>query len=75
MSDLELEVSEDVGYSRSLQRVSGVHAKGGKPFDYTVRVTDVYRKIGGKWLIMQERLSLSIDRNTFAPMLHAKLAP
>ncbi len=75
MSDLEVEVSGDVGYSRSLQRVSGVHAKDGKPFDYTVRVTDVYRKIAGEWLIVQEHISLPIDRNTFAPMLHAKLAP
>ncbi|MFY9665865.1 MAG: nuclear transport factor 2 family protein [Candidatus Cybelea sp.] len=75
MSDLEVEVSGDVGYSRSLQRVSGVHAKDGKPFDYTVRVTDVYRKIAGEWLIVQEHISLPIDRNTFAPMLHANLAP
>ncbi len=70
MSDLDVEVSGDVGYSRSLQRVSGVRAKDRKPFDYTVRVTDVYRKISGKWLIVQEHLSLPIDRDTFTPMLH-----
>lgn len=74
MSDLEIEVSGDVGYGRSLQRVCGVHAKDGKPFDYTVRTTDVYRKISGKWLIVQEHVSLPIDRNSFTPMLHSQLA-
>ncbi|HEY6487469.1 MAG TPA: nuclear transport factor 2 family protein [Candidatus Cybelea sp.] len=70
MSDLDVEVSGDIGYGRSLQRVSGIHAKGGAPFDYTVRVTDVYRKIGDRWLIVQEHLSLPIDRGTFTPLLH-----
>jgi len=27
----------------------------GSPADMTVRVTDVYRKIDGKWLIAQEQ--------------------
>jgi ketosteroid isomerase-like protein len=73
MSDLDIQVVGDFAYGRSLQRVSGRHAKGGKPFDYTVRVTDVYRKIDGKWLIVQEHLSLPIDRATFMPMLHSPL--
>jgi ketosteroid isomerase-like protein len=73
MSDLDLEVSGDFAYGRSLQRVSGVHAKSGKPFGYTVRVTDVFRKIGGRWLIVQEHLSLPIDRETFAPVLDFSL--
>jgi hypothetical protein len=38
-----------------------------------VRVTDVYRKIDGKWLIVQEHISLPIDRSTFTPMLHLSL--
>jgi ketosteroid isomerase-like protein len=27
----------------------------------TVRVTDVYRKIGGRWLVVQEHVSVPID--------------
>ena len=38
-----------------------------------MRVTDVYRKVGGKWLIVQEHLSLPLDRDTFTPMLHLSL--
>ena len=70
LSDLDVEVTGDIGYGRSLQRVSGIHAKDRKPFDYTVRVTDVYRKIDGKWQIVQEHVSLPIDRDTFTPILH-----
>jgi ketosteroid isomerase-like protein len=73
MTDLDIVIGGDLGYSRSLQRVSGIRAKDRKPFDYTVRVTDVYRKIGGKWLIVQEHLSLPIDRSTFTPMLNLSL--
>jgi ketosteroid isomerase-like protein len=69
ISDLNIEVEGNIAYGRSLQRVSGVRAKNRKPFDYAVRVTDVYRKIGEKWLIVQEHISLPIDRETFVPML------
>ena len=71
LRDLDVEVSGDVGYGRSLQRVSGVHAENGSQFDYTVRVTDVYRKIKGEWLIVQEHLSLPLDRASFSPILHS----
>jgi ketosteroid isomerase-like protein len=73
MSDFDVKVSGDVAYGRSLQRVSGMRVKDHKPFHYTVRVTDVYCKIGGKWLIVQEHLSLPVDRNTFTPMLHSSV--
>jgi ketosteroid isomerase-like protein len=70
IADLEIEVSGNIGYSRSMQQVSGVHANDGKAFDYTVRVTNVYRKLDGKWFIVQEHISLALDRSTFTPMLH-----
>jgi ketosteroid isomerase-like protein len=73
MSNLHIDVSGDVAYSRSLQRVSGVRTDG-KTFAYTVRATDVYRKIDGKWLIVQEHVSLPIDRKTFAPMFDMSIA-
>jgi len=73
MSDLEIEASGDVAYSRSLQHLSGVHTKNGIPFDYTVRVTDVYRKFDSEWLIVQEHVSLPLARGSFSPLLHSSL--
>ena len=49
-----------MGYGHSIQRVSGMSAKG-EPVDLTVRVTDVYRKIKGNWLITHEHVSVPVD--------------
>ena len=68
ISDVEVTASGDVGYGHSLQHVAGVRAKDGTRLDYTVRVTNVYRKIDGNWLIVQEHVSLPLDRETFAPL-------
>ena len=73
VSDLHVEASGDVGYGRSLQHVTGVRAKDGKPFEYTVRVSNVYRKLDGKWLIVHEHVSLPLDRDAFTPILLASL--
>ncbi len=72
ISDLVVAASGDIGYGRSLQHVSGVR-KDGKPYDITARVTNVYRKIDGKWLIVQEHASLALDRKTFTPILHSSI--
>ena len=33
----------------------------GKPFDATFRITDVYRESHGKWVIVQEHISVPPD--------------
>ena len=70
IDDLHVTASGDVAYGRSLQHVRGVRAKDGKALDYTVRVTNVYRKFDGNWRIVQEHVSLQLDRATFTPILH-----
>src|ERR1700747_1340629 len=52
VSDLVIESDGEIAYSRSVQHVSGTTNEG-KPFDSTFRITDVYRKSHGKWLIVQ----------------------
>ena len=41
--------------------------------DLTVRLTDVYRKINGNWLIVHEHVSVPVDLNTLKPDLTSKL--
>ncbi len=36
--------------------------------EFVVRVSDVYRKIDGKWLIVQEHVSVPIDFTTGKPV-------
>ena len=70
MSDLDVGVVGPIGYSHSIQHVTGTDTKD-KPVDFTVRVTDVYRKIGSKWLIVQEHVSVPVDFNTGKPDMNS----
>lgn len=64
VSELSITTSGDVAYTRSIQAITGnmggLHAM-------TVRVTDVLRKVDGKWLIVQEHVSVPINFTTLKP--------
>ena len=70
ISDLSFQLSGDLGFGHSMQRVVGTDING-KPSDTTVRVTDAYRKISGKWLIVHEHVSVPVDLNTMKPDVHS----
>lgn len=63
INDLGITVDGNIGFSHSIQHVTGTD-KQGHPVDRTVRVTDGYRKIGGKWLIVMEHVSVPVDLKT-----------
>jgi ketosteroid isomerase-like protein len=63
ITDLVVSTDGMVGYGHSIQRASGVDAKG-NAVDLTVRVTDVYRKHAGAWSIVQEHVSVPVDLDT-----------
>jgi ketosteroid isomerase-like protein len=71
MSDLVITAGRSVAFSHSIQRVQGTD-KDGKPIDLVVRVTDGYRKIGGRWLIVHEHVSVPVDLTTLKPDLSSK---
>ncbi|MGP0001264.1 MAG: YybH family protein [Acetobacteraceae bacterium] len=60
-----------LGYSHSIQHVRGTNTKN-QPIDLAVRVTDVYRKIRGDWLIVHEHVSMPVDLDTDKPDLSSK---
>jgi ketosteroid isomerase-like protein len=51
--------------------VSGTDTNG-KPIDFTVRVTDDYRKIKGAWLIVQEHVSVPVTLATGKADINSK---
>jgi ketosteroid isomerase-like protein len=57
VNDLVIDSDVKIAYSRSVQRVSETTNEG-KPFDATFRITDVYRESHGKWVIVQEHISV-----------------
>jgi ketosteroid isomerase-like protein len=72
MTDLTITAEgHGLAYGHSIQHVTG-KTKSGDPVDLTVRVTDVYKKIGGKWLIVQEHVSVPVDLQTGKPDLQSK---
>jgi len=60
ISHVSITTGRDVAFGHSIQHFSGVSTKGGK-IDWTFRVTDCYRRIKGKWLIVHEHVSVPVD--------------
>jgi ketosteroid isomerase-like protein len=58
--ELGIATSGHVAYTHSLQRIAGLSSDG-KPVHLVVRVTDVLRKLGNRWLIVQEHVSVPVD--------------
>jgi uncharacterized protein (TIGR02246 family) len=63
VTDVVASADGTIGYSHSIQHISGKDPKGAA-VDMTVRVTDVYRKQGDAWLIVQEHVSVPVDLGT-----------
>jgi uncharacterized protein (TIGR02246 family) len=71
LTDLAADADGSLGYSHSIQRYIFTDTKG-KPIDVTVRVTDIYRKIDGRWLIEHEHESFPVDLGTGKPDFSSK---
>jgi uncharacterized protein (TIGR02246 family) len=71
LTDLDIGADRNLAYSHSIQHVSGTD-KEGKKLDLTVRVTDIYRKIRGRWYVIHEHVSVPVDLATDKPDLSSK---
>lgn len=69
--DLHMGASGNIAYTYCLERVTGT-PKGGKRTDLWFRVSDVYQKKSGKWLIIHEHVSLPTDFATGKSVLDLK---
>jgi ketosteroid isomerase-like protein len=68
---MAITIRGDDAYSHSIQHFSGT-LPNGQSLALNVRVTDVLRKIDGKWLIVMEHVSVPINFNTMKPDLASK---
>lgn len=70
---LDLSVTNDgkLGFGHNVQHFSGT-GKDGKPIDLTLRVSDSYKKINGKWTIVEEHWSFPVDVTTGKADLSSK---
>jgi uncharacterized protein (TIGR02246 family) len=61
ISDLAITTDGNMAYSHSTQTID---APGNATSKLVVRVTDVYRKTGGRWQIVHEHVSVPVDMAT-----------
>jgi uncharacterized protein (TIGR02246 family) len=66
LTDFGMTIDGDLAYTHSVQQVTA-NVGANSPTTVAVRVTDVLRKIDGKWLIVQEHVSIPVDLNTMKP--------
>jgi hypothetical protein len=45
---------------------------GKRNFDFTTRVTDLYKETDGRWMVIHEHLSVPVDLATGTPDLSSK---
>ncbi len=71
MSDVFIEGDKRYAYGHNIQHMTCT-ASGGQKLDVTFRVTDAYKKIDGKWLIVHEHVSVPVDLETGKPDMNSK---
>lgn len=72
MSDLAITTNgSNLAFSHCIIHVSGKRADG-RAMAHNARVTHVYQKLNGKWLIVHEHVSLPIDMATGKPDFQSK---
>jgi len=71
VTNVACDADVSLGYCRSIQEYTGTDTKG-KPFDVTVRQTDVDRKVDGRWLIVHQHISFPVDLATGKPDFTSK---
>jgi ketosteroid isomerase-like protein len=71
LSDLSITTDGRLGFSHSIQHIVGQTADG-TTMDVTARVTDDYEKIGGRWYIVTEHVSVPVDLATERGDLQSK---
>jgi ketosteroid isomerase-like protein len=71
VTEWKTETEGNLAYGHGIFQTAG-NDKDGMPLDLTLRVTDVYRKVNGKWLVVHEHVSWPVDLATGKADLSSK---
>jgi uncharacterized protein (TIGR02246 family) len=71
ISEQTIHVVGSLAYGHNVQTGEFVGHDGAK-VKIVVRTTDIYRKVDGKWLIVEEHNSLPVDLQTMKPVMESK---
>jgi len=56
LDDLQIVASETIGFGHGIQSITG-RLKDGSAFRYSLRFSQGYRKVNGRWIVLHEHLS------------------
>jgi ketosteroid isomerase-like protein len=70
--DLYVETAGTMAYARCITHIAGHYAKSGQPVEMLLRVSDVWRKHDGRWVIVHEHVSVPVDLGTARAILNAQ---
>lgn len=70
LTDMSITTSGSMAYAHNIQTVQFT-AKDGSRLTLVVRVSDVLRKVNGKWLIVHEHVSVPVDLATGKAVLQS----
>ena len=71
ISEQTIHVVGSIAYGHNIQ-TGEFTGKNGAKVKIVVRTTDIYRKMNGKWLIVEEHNSVPVDLDTMKPDLLSK---
>jgi len=71
ISDLKITTDGNLAFSHHIETGHFTRANGSR-MDWVVRVTDAYRRVHGKWLIVHEHVSFPVDLETAKADMLAK---
>jgi uncharacterized protein (TIGR02246 family) len=71
ISEQTIHVVGSLAYGHNIQ-TGEFTGKDGTKVNFVVRTTDTYRKMNGKWLIVEEHNSVPVDLDTMKPDLLSK---
>jgi ketosteroid isomerase-like protein len=71
ISEQTIHVAGSLAYGHNIQTGEFI-GRDGKKVTIVARTTDIYRKINGKWLIVEEHNSVPVDLDTMKPDLMSK---
>jgi len=72
ISNQTITVVGPVAYGHNIQTATFTD-KNGKQLHLVVRATDIYRKLHGAWVIVEEHNSVPVDFTTMKPVLSSKM--
>ena len=71
LENMRIITGKDMAVAHGSERVVGT-LKGGGTMDVTMRWTEVFRKLDGKWYVVHEHISVPVDFEKNHPVLDAK---